>query len=506
MMLVAAHVGFCLLVNVCILVLASSSRCHDVDALQRPEDSASTHSLIQTLTARNQFKTSGKGYDGVALLAAGKPHGRGSRGHSRHEKQRGDKAKDRTNDKEVEKKPRSNRTKDSTTDDDRTPASKTKTGVFGLSHFIHIPSRLLLVLVVGFAVMGILIVCQVLFSHDSKAVGPQGDLPDNELSRKNQALSNDAYALAISALIWESYMTAQGYKRVARIVQSLLLVLLNLCVQIYVLMGIKHWICSKAVHDIRRVYDVYEMTMYGNHTTLDYHKDHRGILKYFNPENFKLLDKHLKEDVCSIPFSQPAFFIAALFIWTLTCVDEVKTTVELFASLILRTPRLKSMDEALSQPEDGNDTTESPQVIQGLTFAVKGIICCCVLLPRAGITILLLWLGCRWLAATNNFMDLILNAVALEFILRMKDLVYQTLVPEWNKHDVERIEIAPPTREEPPGYWALIGTLSWASLSLLWVLVYMLFLQTVLPEYRWDVRIVCTDWITDHYGEAHFGV
>ena len=46
---------------------------------------------------------------------------------------------------------------------------------------------------------------------------------------------------------------------------------------------------------------------------------------------------------------------------------------------------------------------------------MKAIITFLVLLPRFGIACYLLWLGCRWLTATNNFADLILNAVALEF-------------------------------------------------------------------------------------------
>jgi len=43
-----------------------------------------------------------------------------------------------------------------------------------------------------------------------------------------------------------------------------------------------------------------------------------------------------------------------------------------------------------------------------------------VLLPRLLMSGVLLWLGCRWLLATPNFADLVLNAVALEFILTLK--------------------------------------------------------------------------------------
>merc|ERR1719352_1809476 len=94
------------------------------------------------------------------------------------------------------------------------------------------------------------------------------------------------------------------------------------------------------------------------------------------------------DGVCSIPFSQPTFFVVALFIWTLTCFAEVKTCVELFMSLIMRTAKVDCMSDALSPANDGN-----VQTVQGLTSTVKGIICSCIIAPRAGITILLLWLG-----------------------------------------------------------------------------------------------------------------
>merc|ERR1719359_938536 len=146
-------------------------------------------------------------------------------------------------------------------------------------------------------------------------------------------------------------MTAMGHRRIGRVAQSLLLIGLNISMQIYVLIGIKHWACSKAVHDIREVYDVFELHMYGGkeHSTLDSYGGHRGIAKFFNSTKFESLPDEMKNEVCAIPFSQPTFFIVALFIWTLTCFSEVKTCVELFVSLILRTPRLDSMSESLSE-------------------------------------------------------------------------------------------------------------------------------------------------------------
>ena len=42
-----------------------------------------------------------------------------------------------------------------------------------------------------------------------------------------------------------------------------------------------------------------------------------------------------------------------------------------------------------------------------------------VLLPKIAVAVMLTYIGCRWLAATQSFGDLILNALALEFAARL---------------------------------------------------------------------------------------
>merc|ERR1712232_1345200 len=101
---------------------------------------------------------------------------------------------------------------------------------------------------------------------------------------------------------------------------------------------------------------------------------------------------------------------------------------------------------------------------------------------------LLLWLGCRFLAATNDFGEMVLNAVALEFVLMIKDLLYCTIVPDRNKREVEKICIRPSQPVEWASYWTYLGTLSW-------LFYYVFLFQLVLPGYNWDVRLMCTPWL-----------
>merc|ERR1712194_405921 len=212
------------------------------------------------------------------------------------------------------------------------------------------------------------------------------------------------------------------------------------------------------------------MGMYGSnesHTSLTTNGKHRGIHEFFQPELFGELPESLKSQVCNIPLSQPSFFFVVMFVWTLTCIGEIKKVNDLFLSLVVAMPTSDTMEKALVRDindEDG-DGDVNEQVIVHLTAGVKSFLSCCILLPRLLMTSYLLFLGCRWLAATNDFSDLVLNAVALEFVVFLKDLLYHALVPDRNKHDVQNTEIKAPSKTEPASYWIFLGTFLWGAVA-----------------------------------------
>merc|ERR1719262_1056172 len=96
-----------------------------------------------------------------------------------------------------------------------------------------------------------------------------------------------------------------------------------------------------------------------------------------------------------------------------------------------------------------------------MTVPIKAIIIFTILIPRCIIAAILLWLGCRWLTATNDFNDLLLNAVALEFILLLKELLYHTLVPNRNKHDLSKTKISIEHEAGPPNPCDFLGAFVW---------------------------------------------
>jgi hypothetical protein len=89
------------------------------------------------------------------------------------------------------------------------------------------------------------------------------------------------------------------------------------------------------------------------------------------------------------------------------------------------------------------------------------------------------------------------NAVALEFILLLKDLLYLTTVPHNNKKETTNTKIQPFSEHERPSVRVFAGSFTWGIVALSWVLLYITTLQTVLPEYQWDVHEPCSVYLAN---------
>merc|ERR1719399_2724936 len=105
------------------------------------------------------------------------------------------------------------------------------------------------------------------------------------------------------------------------------------------------------------------------------------------------------------------------------------------------------MDEALTKDADSDE-----HILSGLTSRLKLFLLCLIYLPWICTTGFILWLGCRWLTATNDYGEMVLNAVALEFILQIKELLYLAMTSERSKRDLRSLCCRPPWKQEKAGY------------------------------------------------------
>merc|ERR1740117_1391056 len=127
--------------------------------------------------------------------------------------------------------------------------------------------------------------------------------------------------------------------------------------------------------------------------------------------------------------------------------------VRQFMSVIVQTKTCDSNCNAFERHEDhvllvpGWESDPDTSVIYQLTAKTKCLFLFTIIVPRGLILSCLLWLGCRWLVATNNFQDLLLNGLALEFILELSTLIYEAMAPTRGRYDLNNTKLLPPLQK-----------------------------------------------------------
>jgi len=317
------------------------------------------------------------------------------------------------------------------------------------------------------------------------------------VEREPDELDEDVYGAGIATLVRDTYSFIEGkgdfLLRTCRLSSSVMLMVFVICLQVFVIYQMQELVASRAVAEIRKIYGRYEFVMYGadiSHNYLTPNGFPRGLdKKYFEPKMFHSLSSDEQDMACSIPFSQPQMLLPILFIWSLTIVSDVRRCGDLFVRLMLSTPTVSSMKDAIVEGEG------ECEVIVGLTSQVKALLFFVCIAPRYVIDVYLLWLGCRWLAATPSFSDILLNAVALEFIVLLKDALYAGVVPDRNKRATKNTLIQPWQKTEPANYRVFLSAFLLLAVTASWVFYYVYHFQAVLPDYKWDVREMCSDYI-----------
>jgi len=329
-----------------------------------------------------------------------------------------------------------------------------------------------------------------------------------------EPLPESIYGFAIASLIQDSLQIhahgAMGSLRPLRICSAFLLCMLTFTIQCLLIVETKKLVTPTDVKHVREVYGKYEHTMYQddkgvNHTYVTENGYDRGIAGYFNEGNFDKLSSANKELVCRVPLSQPVFCFMVLFVWTLTVLshmrDILNTSLRIyFVKTISHQDLHELIDDKFQHHSESAQGATSHVAVQGLTSWMKAAIISLVQIPRMLMTCVLLWLGCRWLIATVGFGDLLLNCVALEFILNLAALLYNVLVPYSGKILVQSTHLPHLHRHEHENCGNMFGMFSCGIFATLLVWIYMYRLQLVLPHYQWDVRKSCTNFLNKELG------
>mmetsp|Transcript_97003 Transcript_97003/g.182412 ORF Transcript_97003/g.182412 Transcript_97003/m.182412 type:complete len:571 (-) Transcript_97003:14-1726(-) len=288
--------------------------------------------------------------------------------------------------------------------------------------------------------------------------------------------------------------TSNKLMRITRIFLASAILGLNFAMQVYLTVCICTYVVPPYVSQIRDAYEEYEVHMYQNYTRPSpINGELRGIEGYFQWREFKNLNPDVKATICSSPFSQLWFFMPLLFIWTCRCAREIKNACEIWMVLVARMPNVSYLADQLQTKKE--QTGATIKVIVGLTCWSKTWISGALLLPRILVSSYLCWLGARWLAAAPDLAELVLNTVALEIMVEIKDLLYAVLISSRNKRDLAHTEIRPPTRKEKASIWLFTSSTGWFVVCMGWVCFYLFYFQMVLIDFRWDTHRPCKRWL-----------
>ncbi|CAE8715335.1 unnamed protein product [Polarella glacialis] len=314
----------------------------------------------------------------------------------------------------------------------------------------------------------------------------------------------DIYGAAVSSCIRDIQVLMRGDHenatsiRAARVVASICGVWLHLGLQSYVSYMVAWTSSSVMVREFREQYNSFELHMYTSGSTdvpaTVVGMDHalRGIDKYWHPENFLVLTEEARASMCQMPFAHDFFFLVIILIWTLSIVVDLRKCLQMFHAFVVTMPRAPSLIDSCELERQRRD--DPTVAIVGVPLAMKVFLTAAVFIPRAAIDCWILWLGCLWLAATSSLGDLVMNTVALEFVVLLNSLVLFALVPKHGLDGLERTKVLVASSRHSSAGQALISTLAWAVFCFCWCTSFVYYLQSVLPDYKWDVQDVCNVW------------
>jgi hypothetical protein len=222
----------------------------------------------------------------------------------------------------------------------------------------------------------------------------------------------------------------------------------------------------------------------------------------FDPERFHSMDSEELELLCNFGISKRMFLWVILFLWLSQCLQEFKN-IERLQRRILSLPALpRGMD-----PHDMvSETLEAGKdLIVCIDFRTKVAIFTLIIIPKAIICMTLLFCGSQWLIASESSTDLVLNSLALVFVVQIDELIYTVYLPARMDAALEQMKFVTPInrqladkeREAQDITSAYMRSFAYLFVVMILVAVVIQF-QMIFPGYSWDVRGACADYVQEH--------
>jgi len=173
-------------------------------------------------------------------------------------------------------------------------------------------------------------------------------------------------------------------------------------------------------------------------------------------EDLQAVGHGSKKIVHLLVAEHPLFLAVVLILWTFTILIEARK-IERFGRSVASMPYASTLHDMIHRDvdEDGAECWE----IKGLTRFVYSIIVSVILVPKGIIVLFLFVLGFEWLAATQKPSDLILNALALEFVVNIDEQLYEALLPKCVKDKMARVTLTTLKKKYPDKKVEMMNTI-----------------------------------------------
>jgi len=220
----------------------------------------------------------------------------------------------------------------------------------------------------------------------------------------------------------------------------------------------------------------------------------------FDSEQFDDMSGSDKASLCGIALSNVMFVRIVLFLWVTNNVGYLRNCIHKMIC-VLSLPELPAgLDTRLMKRDIKASKVENNIICLNVKGKV-GLICI-VFIPKIVICGMLTVTGCIWLMTSLCYADLILNSLALAFVLKVDELLAEVFFPNHFLAEVDDLAFVLPGDESDAD--TQMDTRTWeyfyCSLSIFgsMMAVEMLILfQPVMPGYVYDVPGACMSYLNE---------
>jgi len=209
-----------------------------------------------------------------------------------------------------------------------------------------------------------------------------------------------------------------------------------------------------------------------------------------------------RAEICDAVVTKPPFLGCILFLWIGRMLGEFKSTQRQIREI--RALPAAHEDANLSHCILERGTEGADCEIIALTCPTRLAILLLVMTPKIVVCVLLGVMGCVWLTATTSFADLILNALALEFIIGIDENILDFFLPARTKARLGSTKLAYAKQEVTPEKLEQdivadsLRNIGYLVLCVLMTIVFVMY-QQVLPFFSFDIHEHCGDWYMNQF-------